>query len=655
MADNTIIPDGSISGNKISGGVITRFQSSGIQDLATSPSLIVTNGTITVSAINVQQLLNNVEVTGNLTVDGTITIAENVNFSKDLNIAGNIMANTITVNEIIADIRQETLSPLTFKGIMSSDLNGKGLQWQLGGVVSNYLIYSNGRLSSNIEIDIQSNQSYYIGGNSVVSANSLGIGVVNSNLRTLGTLQSLSVNGPSEFVGSVVFHGNVTAQTITASQVITSSGAAYELGTFSADTEQQLNGQGVHWRTHTADNMLVYRTGGRLWTNANIDLAQGSTFKINNNDVISENALGGGITKSNLTQIGTLSNLTVSGDTSIGDFAFFNSTFNRLGIGVEEPASAINILENSINIVLGSPTTNLAHVGTYSSHDFAIITDNLSRITIKNTGDVIVPGNLTINGTLTVSNIVSDSRIDRTQPLQFNATRDTSIYGLGLVWAGTGYNRQLIMMGAPDRLFSTESFDLAENQSYYVNNKPVLSETALGPTVVNSNLVTVGSLQSLTVSGTTTLLGGIDASQSDVTVKTLTFNDGINSLNFAGNVINSNSTVTISVQNSNAFYSDSQQISIGDKTLQTKPIKLFGKLSVGINNPDPTVNFSVNGDVSIGNKRFTNGTQAPSGGSYQIGDICWNTAPQSNSYIGWVCVVAGSPGQWLGFGQIASQ
>ena len=655
MANNTIIPDGSISGNKISGGVITNFQSTGIQDLATTTSLIVSNGAITVPAINVKQLLNNVEVTGNLTVDGTINIAENVNFNKDLNIAGNIMANTITVREIIADVRQETLSPITFTGFVQSDLNGKGLQWKLGGVVSNYLVFSNGRLSSNVEIDLQADQSYYIGGSAVISAGSLGSNVVNSSLRTVGTLQSLKVSGPSEFDGSVVFNGAITAQTITANQVITSSGAAFEIGTFSADTDQQLNGQGIHWRTHTTDSMLVYRQGGRIWTNANFDLAVGSTYKINNNDVLTQNTLGSSVTKSNLQQLGKLNELSVSGDTTIADFAFFNSTYNRLGIGNEEPAAAIDILENNVNIIIGSPATNLGHVGTYSSHDFAIVTDNMARITVKNSGDVIVPGNLTINGVLTVSNIVSDSRIDRTHPLEFSSTKDGSIYGLGFLWSGTGYTRQLIMMGGPDRLYTTENFELAENQSYYINGKTVLSETSLGAGVVRSNLSTVGTLSNLTVSGHAVLSGGVDASQSDVTVKTLTFNDGVNSLNFAGNIINSNSSVGIEVQSANIVYGDDKQISIGDKNLQTKPVKVFGKLSVGINNPDPSLNFSVNGDVSIGGKRLTTNIAPPANGTYAMGDICWNAEPKANDFIGWVCVTTGPPGQWLGFGQITNQ
>ena len=100
---------------------------------------------------------------------------------------------------------------------------------------------------------------------------------------------------------------------------------------------------------------------------------------------------------------------------------------------------------------------------------------------------------------------------------------------------------------------------------------------------------------------------------------------------------------------------DVGQISIGDKTLYNKPVKVFGKLSVGINNPDPSLNFSVNGDVNIGGKRFTTNIAPPETGTYAMGDICWNAEPKANDYVGWICVTSGTPGQWHGFGQIASQ
>lgn len=47
------------------------------------------------------------------------------------------------------------------------------------------------------------------------------------------------------------------------------------------------------------------------------------------------------------------------------------------------------------------------------------------------------------------------------------------------------------------------------------------------------------------------------------------------------------------------------------------------------------------------------GAAAPTTDTWSRGDICWNTAPASAGYVGFVCTVAGSPGTWKGFGLIA--
>ena len=140
-----------------------------------------------------------------------------------------------------------------------------------------------------------------------------------------------------------------------------------------------------------------------------------------------------------------------------------------------------------------------------------------------------------------------------------------------------------------------------------------------------------------------------------VTATDILFNDGVNSLQVTNTGLNFNNAVSLTQATAKVIYGDNNQISIGDNTLQSKPVKVFGKLSVGVNNPDPSLNFSVNGDVSIGGKRFTTNIAAPTTGSYIVGDICWNAEPKANDYIGWVCVATGTPGQWLGFGQIAAR
>lgn len=47
-----------------------------------------------------------------------------------------------------------------------------------------------------------------------------------------------------------------------------------------------------------------------------------------------------------------------------------------------------------------------------------------------------------------------------------------------------------------------------------------------------------------------------------------------------------------------------------------------------------------------------NYSAAPTTGTWKVADTVYNNAPAAGGYIGWVCVTAGSPGTWKGFGLI---
>lgn len=46
------------------------------------------------------------------------------------------------------------------------------------------------------------------------------------------------------------------------------------------------------------------------------------------------------------------------------------------------------------------------------------------------------------------------------------------------------------------------------------------------------------------------------------------------------------------------------------------------------------------------------GSAPPTTGTWNTGDMVWNTSPAAGGYIGWVCVAGGTPGTWKGFGAI---
>jgi len=397
----------------------------------------------------------------------------------------------------------------------------------------------------------------------------------------------------------------------------------------------------------------------RLWADNNLDLSADHVYKIDNIPVLSYGELGITVTKSNLRQIGTLNTLEVTGNALLGEFAYFNSTVNRLGLGTDEPNASISILDNDVEIAIGSPNYGLANIGTYSNTDLAITTDNIARITVKNNGEVIIGnaegknGILRVHGSIYVDNFVSDTRVDRSSSLEFKASKDNTVYGLGLTWAGADFTRQMIMKAGPDRLWTNVSFDLSENHSYFLNGKPVLTETSLGSSVVTSNLVQVGSLQSLTVSGNATFHGDVIA--GNTAVRSLGLNDGVNSLSVDVRGINANRSFRASVKQADILYGDDNEIVLGNSSQSRRSVKVFGQLSVGINNPDPTVGLAVGGDIMFADKKFTTGNEEPSSGQFNKGDVCWNNNPQASSYVGWICVASGTPGQWLPFGAINRQ
>ena len=484
-----------------------------------------------------------------------------------------------------------------------------------------------------------------------------------------GTIQhagQLSVVGPVNLGSNLIVNNTISADTITATNIkvknlITDSGSLAESGNWAYNTEEDLFGKGFNWTHGNGHVRLVYREGGRLWTNGDIDLEATKSYKIDGVPVLSLNELGPQVSKSNLKELGNLKELTVTGPATIAEFAYFNNNNARLGINTDEPNGAISVVENDVELIVGSPNYGKGVIGTYTNHDVAIISDNTERLVVKRDGEVCIGNELSKTGVLRVfgkiytDELVADTRLERTSPLDFQANRNGKIYNLGLQWTGMGPTRQLIMAAGPDRLWTSESFDLAENQSYYVNGKPVLSDTRLGETVTTSSLTSVGVLQGLTVQGLVNITGDLEVKRGTTTLKEVVFNDGVNHIFINNNFIDASDKISIRISEANVLFADKSAIEIGNKENTRRSVKVFGPLSVNVNNPDNSVDLEVQGDVKLGGKKFINGLGAPTQGTFSKGDICWNENPQEHNYVGWVCTETGSPGVWMPFGAISRQ
>ncbi len=81
-------------------------------------------------------------------------------------------------------------------------------------------------------------------------------------------------------------------------------------------------------------------------------------------------------------------------------------------------------------------------------------------------------------------------------------------------------------------------------------------------------------------------------------------------------------------------------------------------LSPRTNNPD-NANGSYllalnegGGMVKMPTNKYSEGTAAPTTGTWSQGDYRRNTTPSAGGYFGWVCVTGGTPGTWKGYGLI---
>jgi hypothetical protein len=255
-----------------------------------------------------------------------------------------------------------------------------------------------------------------------------------------------------------------------------------------------------------------------------------------------------------------------------------------------------------------------------------------------------------------------------TQFLEFRAKKGENNWGKGVIWTGEGYTRQLVFNGSPDRIFSSESLDLDRNKSYSIGGVKVLDEKELGPNIVKSNLQQVGRLKGLIVDGSVSInqyliynaatdrLGiGTEAPNAAFSVaeNAIEVMLGTND-DFHGMVGTYASTDFDIVTDNTARISIAANgnILLGNFNRNPIQVSINGKLSVGVKNPDPTVDLHVAGSVRFANHLQTYGSEPPKEGTHAVGDIVWNSAPRVGIGIGWVCLRAGSPGAWYPFGDI---
>ena len=242
------------------------------------------------------------------------------------------------------------------------------------------------------------------------------------------------------------------------------------------------------------------------------------------------------------------------------------------------------------------------------------------------------------------------------------------IPGKGLIWSGDGHNKQLIYAANPGRFFVSETIDLAKGKGISVNNVKVIDDTELGSTVVKSNLREVGRLKGLIVDGglsvnqylvydATTDRLGIGTDQPNATLSILDQNIelvfGASEPNVGSiGTFNSADLELVTDNTARLTISAGGDITLGNPNFGPTKVRIVGSLGVNVSSIDPRTDLHVSGAIKFNDKLHLSGSEAPTSGAFNEGDVLWNNSPQPGRFIGWVCTRAGNPGLWSGFGRI---
>lgn len=180
------IPNRSLTGDHITGGKITNFSSSGIVDSATEVKLTINNEQVTIDNLSVNTITSDLVITGNVS-------------------ARKLSADIIEAKTILGDVEYGKNESIKFSG---DSVYGQGLLWSTGKSNKQLVLRENpDRFFFSESIELAKDKSITVNGVDVINSTSLGNSVTKSNLRELGRLKGLIVDGSASISQYFVFDG----------------------------------------------------------------------------------------------------------------------------------------------------------------------------------------------------------------------------------------------------------------------------------------------------------------------------------------------------------------------------------------------------------------------------------------------------------------
>jgi hypothetical protein len=390
-------------------------------DIATGA--LTSSGVVSINS-NIQSSNSN---TGSLVVNGSVGVNGNINLAdtRVLNIGSNF--TPISVDSLKPNLLRVNGS-VAIKDNLVAGGNSKFNLIDVNNVdVSGEIRVGNGLWSyGNLRIEAETQSSSSNTGAMVVSG---GVGV-GGNLNVDGTIKTnnLEISNDLTVEGNLAVNGTMT--TINSTNISVDD-KNIELGSVEDPDDNTALGGGITLKGST-DKRIYW--GLQSWnSNQNINLESGNSFRINNTVVLNNTTLGEGVVNSSLTKIGTLTSLSVSGQTNIGSGTASTSTETGAlvisgGVGVSGNINCSRLTTSVVN-------TGNIQIGTQAQKATLVYSSPAVRTyTIPNAGAnaefVMNGGPQTISGNKVFTNLRTDNihNVSGTAMIQFISGYGTTIH-----------------------------------------------------------------------------------------------------------------------------------------------------------------------------------------------------------------------------------
>lgn len=338
MMQNLNFPDNSIpaksidfsnikfSGNSVTGGLIRKFNSTGIEDLAKKTKLTVMDNMVVIENKLIAQQL---AIKGNVVIDGNLTIN------------GDMPLDNAIINKIVTKMADRVHKQLhTEIKTKLENISGDNIA---GGTITNFS-------SNGIEDRAKETQLTVLDD----------IIVIENKLVT----QELSVKGDTVIEGNLTILGDMPLDKVTRSNLVR------EIATQ------------VHEKV---SNEIKTEIVGSL-----IKEIKDTQFDVNNilikgrPLIIGDSDLAPFIKETRIRSVGTLKELQVTGEAQLcGSFYAGNK---RVGINTTEPAAALSVWDEEVEIVLGKHSSNRSYIGTLRQQEVVLGAHNKQNIILSITG-----------------------------------------------------------------------------------------------------------------------------------------------------------------------------------------------------------------------------------------------------------------------------